>query len=81
MDFFKIRELKQLEDLIESGKCTFSQFQKYLSMKETKIDFSNQSQESFYSVFGDRNDSFRSKRMKKLDKYVESQRVFKKRNL
>ena len=49
-----ISELEELDKLIELGMCTFSQFAKYISLKETRIDFSNHAQESFYSVFGDR---------------------------
>lgn len=78
---YLIRKLEDLEHKIESGEATVSMYQEYLKMKEKKINFDNHDQESFYSVFGDKQHVERSSRMNKLDEFVDSKRVFKKRNV
>jgi hypothetical protein len=55
-------------------------FKEYLSLKRTRINFDNYGQESFYSVFGDKNQVKRSDRMKSLDQFVQSNRFLKKRD-
>lgn len=55
-------------------------FKEYLNLKRTRVNFDNYGQESFYSVFGDKSKVERSDRMKSLDQFVQSNRVYKKRD-
>lgn len=75
-----LRKIKTLEEKIAKGQATVSMFKEYLSLKRTRVNFDNYGQESFYSVFGDKNKAERSDRMKSLDQFVQSKRVFKKRD-